>query len=146
MRGLLPSAFTLLLALTMAACAAPQPADGVEPPPMSDPLPATVLPEPATPPRHGAVAGLPDLDRSCRIDADCAVKNVGNCCGYYPACVNRSAEPDPQAVQAACARSGMAGVCGFREIQACACVASRCEPAPSDDVGSGPPPSAGVTR
>ena len=98
---------------------------------MSDPLPAT--PVPAQPARPGP-SGVPDLDRSCRVDTDCAVKNVGNCCGHFPACVNVDAQPDPAAVQAACAESGMASVCGFREIQACSCVASTCEPAASAGV------------
>src|SRR5690606_16936678 len=111
-----------------AACAAAQPETAVQAPPVSDPPTATQMP--AQPPRP-AVAGVPDLDRSCRVDSDCAVKNVGNCCGYFPACLNTAAQPDPAAVQAACAESGMAGVCGFKEIEACACVASTCEPAPS---------------
>src|SRR5436190_6985686 len=24
------------------------------------------------------------VDASCKTDADCTVKNVGNCCGYFP--------------------------------------------------------------
>lgn len=35
------------------------------------------------------------IDRSCRSDADCTVKNVGNCCGAYPACVNVTSPTDP---------------------------------------------------
>ena len=85
MRRIIQSAATVLLALCLAACAAPAPDAEVPAPPMSDPLPATPMP---TGPARPAVAGVPDLDRSCRVDADCAVKNVGNCCGYLPACVN----------------------------------------------------------
>lgn len=112
--------------------AAPQPARampspapagaGVEPvqlppaPPMSDPLPPERMPTAVT------------LDYSCRADADCAVKNVGNCCGMMPACVNKDSPTDPAAVQAECARSGMSSICGFVDIAACSCVASRCEP------------------
>ena len=66
------------------------------------------------------------VDRSCKTDADCTVKDVGNCCGYYPACVNVTAKPDPRAVQAQCAKSGMASVCGFREISSCTCVKGQC--------------------
>ena len=149
MRRITRNASALLLALALAACVASQPGNGngngggapaadaaasgeaVAPPRKSDPLPATPLPAPGG---KGAGAGVPDLDRSCRVDSDCEVKNVGNCCGYYPACVNRDARPDPAAVQAACAGSGIAGVCGFQEIQACACVASTCEPAQSGAV------------
>lgn len=82
---------------------------------------------PATSARPPAPDALPQLDRSCRVAADCEVKNVGNCCGYQPACVNRGATPDPDAVRAECARRGMASVCGWRDIQACDCVQGRCE-------------------
>lgn len=104
---------TALLALALGACAAP-PADAGAPAVGTDPV--TV----------GAGDPL-DLDTSCRVDSDCEVKNVGNCCGYFPACVNKDAEPDPEAVQARCAELGMASVCGFQEIQACTCVENRCE-------------------
>lgn len=118
----------LILSLSLlAACAVPPSAaqGPVEPsqqprpaPPMSDPLPAERVPEP------GAVVRL---DRSCGSDADCAVKNVGNCCGAMPACINKDSPTDPAAVQAECARSGRMSVCGFREISACQCSDGRCE-------------------
>ena len=86
---------------------------------------------------HGAPPALADAggsplapDTRCRRDADCTVKNVGNCCGAYPACVNTAARVDPAAVAADCARRGLASVCGFREVTACRCVANRCEAAP----------------
>ncbi|MGI8560619.1 MAG: hypothetical protein ACR2J7_04125 [Luteimonas sp.] len=85
-------------------------------PPMSDPLPPERMPSPVA------------LDYSCRVEADCAVKNVGNCCGMMPAGVNKDSRSDPAAVQAECARSGLSSVCGFVEIQACSCVRDRCEP------------------
>ena len=102
---------TTRLALMLGACAAPATGDGAPQ-------------EAASAPTAGS---LPRLDDSCRVDSDCEVKNVGNCCGYFPACVNTAAEPDPEAVMAECADSGMASVCGFREIQACSCVSNRCE-------------------
>ncbi len=103
-------------ALVLAACAAPSSTSPrADAPPMSSP----------TPPR--AATTPVQLDFSCRSNADCAVKDVGNCCGAMPACVNKDSPTDPQAVQAQCARSGMAGICGFREIKACQCVNSRCE-------------------
>ncbi|HEV8693580.1 MAG TPA: hypothetical protein VGQ93_05235 [Lysobacter sp.] len=67
------------------------------------------------------------IDTTCKTDADCTVKNVGNCCGYYPACVNVNSPVDPQGVQARCAKEGMASVCGFQEISACNCKQGRCE-------------------
>ena len=123
-----------LAALLLAACGAAQTGGAVQAPPKSDPLPATPMPAVQAPAARPGADALPRLDRSCRVDSDCAVKDVGSCCGHQPACVNKDARPDPQAVQAACADAGMAGVCGFRDIQACACVASTCEPAPAGGV------------
>ena len=78
------------------------------------PLPPQVLGEPVK------------IDRSCSSDADCAVKNVGNCCGVAPACVNVNSPTDPKAVQAECAKKGMASICGFKPIDHCQCVEGQC--------------------
>ncbi|MFD0739947.1 hypothetical protein ACFQZQ_11740 [Lysobacter koreensis] len=86
---------------------------------MSDPLPAQRVPE--------SVARPGKVDSSCRSDADCTVKDVGNCCGYFPACVNVNSPTDPKGVQAQCAKSGMASVCGFQEISGCQCVQGQCQ-------------------
>lgn len=67
------------------------------------------------------------IDRSCSSDAQCTVKDVGNCCGYYPACVNVDSPTDPEGVKAQCAKSGMASVCGFPAITSCQCVAGECK-------------------
>ncbi|SDD35035.1 hypothetical protein SAMN04488509_102110 [Aquimonas voraii] len=69
-------------------------------------------------------------DRRCSTDADCVVKNVGNCCGYYPACVNAQAPTFPEQVKAACEAQGLSSICGFQDITACACIEGRCEAAP----------------
>lgn len=89
------------------------PADLV-PPRMSDPLPPRRVPGPVA------------LDRSCRTDADCTIKDVGNCCGAYPSCVNVDSPTDPDAVQAQCAAEGMASVCGFPAVTGCSCVEGQC--------------------
>ncbi len=89
-------------------------------PPMSDPLPPQRVADDA--PR-----AAPKLDRSCKSDADCVVKDVGNCCGYFPRCVNVNAKVDPKAVQAQCARSGVASVCGFKPVEGCECVQGECK-------------------
>lgn len=121
---------SLLLSMfgALAACAAPPSANNAgatppapsEPAPpervMSTPLPPRVVPTPAT------------VDYGCRQDADCAVKNVGNCCGAMPACVNKDSPTSPDAVQAECAASGRMSVCGFVDVSACQCVSGRCEP------------------
>lgn len=109
----------LLLWPLLAACTTPAPASDdsvLAPPPMASGEPAQVRVDDA-------------VDFSCQVDADCAVKNVGSCCGYYPACVNVDSPTFPERVQAQCAESGMMGVCGFAEISSCQCVESRCEPA-----------------
>ena len=73
-------------------------------------------------------------NRSCKTDADCAVKDVGNCCGRYPMCVNKDAKTDSAAVRAQCAKDGMASICGFEEISACQCVQGQCQSAGSGAV------------
>lgn len=121
----------LLFVLTLAACAAPEAAT----PAGTAAAPAEMAPLPPPPPPPQADAptrvksGKVELDLSCRTDADCAVKDVGNCCGYYPMCVNQDSPTDPAGVQAECRASGRVGVCGFRNIDACKCVANRCESA-----------------
>jgi hypothetical protein len=86
-------------------------------PPMGGPLPAERVPSPVP------------LDTACTVDADCAVKDVGSCCGAMPACVHKDSPTDPAAVQAECARRGLASTCGFREITACTCSDGRCRDA-----------------
>ncbi len=66
------------------------------------------------------------VDRSCRVDADCAVKNVGNCCGYYPACVNQASPTFPEQVKKQCEAEGRMAVCGFQDVNACRCVQGQC--------------------
>lgn len=131
----------LLSAALLAGCAAPA-AQGqaADPVPAAQPAPHAALPAPAPAPALPPIAKKPKpgaggpaaVSRACKVDADCAVKDVGSCCGRFPACVATDARPDPAAVQAQCARSGMASVCGFREVSGCSCVAGTCQ-----DSGSG---------
>ena len=84
---------------------------------------------------HGGVGDLGSatpvaetaVDFSCSVDADCAIKDVGNCCGTYPACVNSESPTFPEQVKAQCERDGMSSVCGFPSLSGCQCVAGRCE-------------------
>lgn len=66
------------------------------------------------------------VDYSCRTDQDCSIKNVGNCCGEFPSCVNRDSPTFPERVKAECERNGTAGVCDFPVVESCACINSRC--------------------
>ena len=122
------------LALSLAACAAPSATE-----PATGNLAGTTPPPPPAPPKAPPPMSSPQPPRevrqevavvtSCKTNADCAVKNVGNCCGAMPACVNKDSPTDPAAVQAACAAKGMMSVCGFQEISACQCDNGQCAPA-----------------
>ena len=98
--------------------------ESTQPAPQSSPAPSTGGPLPAE-----RVPSPVKLDTSCKVDADCAVKDVGSCCGAMPACVHKDSPTDPAAVQAECARRGLASTCGFREISACTCSDGRCRDA-----------------
>lgn len=111
MRPLICLALTALLAACSAAPA--QPAAHAAPRPSARPTPA------------------PALNLACRTNADCTVKNVGNCCGAAPACVNVDSPTDPAAVMAQCRASGRMSVCGSPAISACQCVEGQCSAAPS---------------
>jgi len=127
----LSSPLIAALLLTLAACAAPAPTSpgdaatqSASPSAPQSPT-APPLPESATQP--AASGGAVTVDTSCKTDADCTVKNVGNCCGYYPACVNVNSPTDPKGVQAECTKKGMMSVCGFPEISSCSCKQGKCE-------------------
>lgn len=99
----------------LAQASRPRVGERIDVPPLSDPHP----------PAKADDAPV-QVDRSCRTDADCTVKNVGNCCGAMPACVNTNSPTDPAGVRARCASEGMASVCGFTEIQGCRCAGGQC--------------------
>ena len=68
----------------------------------------------------------PENDFSCQMDADCSIKNVGNCCGAYPRCADKDFESDLDAVRRCCAGNGVGGACGFPDIDECKCVDNSC--------------------
>lgn len=70
----------------------------------------------------------------CNTDTDCTVKDVHNCCGYYPRCVNKRYTPDIEAVRRECAEEGVASVCGYSEISSCECVEKACTSMQGDAV------------
>lgn len=126
------------LLLLLGACSAaspPEPREAVQEPAAAPaPVPGPTPPTGALPPA-GAAAGATapepgEVDYSCSTDADCAVKDVGNCCGYYPACVNVDSPTFPVRVKARCQQEGMVSVCGFPAIESCVCRAGRCEAGP----------------
>ena len=124
-------AIAALIALSLIGCTAPTASSNAPEAPVQEPAQNAQPPAPAPAPAD-AVTGKPgfdpsDPDRSCKRDSDCAVKDVGNCCGAFPMCVNKDASTDPAAVRAQCAKDGMASICGFQEVSGCQCVKGRCE-------------------
>ncbi|MBB3803073.1 hypothetical protein FHR53_000059 [Xanthomonas arboricola] len=100
------SSLLLLVVFTLIGCVAAPPTEAATPP-AATAKPVTVI-------------------TTCKVDADCTVKNVGNCCGAFPACVNVNSATDPKGVMAQCQSSGMMSVCGFQDISGCQCVSGQC--------------------
>ena len=126
MRRLL-NALLVMSLFAIASCAAP-PTDAAQ---AATPTQRTPAPQPepkrVEAPAPVATGDAVTLDFSCRSDADCAVKNVGNCCGAKPACVNANSPTDPEGVKAECARKGMMSMCGFKPVEGCQCVQGQCK-------------------
>jgi hypothetical protein len=135
-------AFAALTALLLIGCTAPTPTPDAPQAPTTQPAPATPVAtaaKPVAPPAAAPPAATPPImetapgidasnpSRSCKTDSDCAVKDVGNCCGAFPMCVSKNAKTNPAAVRAQCAKDGMASVCGFQEVSGCQCKKGRCE-------------------
>jgi hypothetical protein len=139
-----PALFALLAsAALLAGCAAPATTRATQAPPSQSLAPAPTTATPVGAPL--GVAPSParatpvQVDTRCGRDADCAVKNVGSCCGELPACVNADSPTDPAAVQAECRASGRMSVCGFRQVSACQCQAGTCMPADGGADGASDP-------
>ena len=66
------------------------------------------------------------VNRACKVDADCDVKDVGNCCGAYPQCVNKDAQTDPAKVRAQCASEHRVGTCHVMAVSGCSCEQGQC--------------------
>ncbi len=67
-----------------------------------------------------------NIDYSCTRDEDCTIKDVHNCCGYYPRCSNKDSYTDPELVKELCQKKGMVSVCGFPTIKSCKCTGGLC--------------------
>ncbi len=112
----------------------PPPASAEPPPP--PPVPSSVAPTPSGT-FDSSLKAHAGLSFACATSNDCAIKDVGNCCGSYPACVNADSPVDADAVARECAEKGLSGICGYPVIEACVCTAGRCEAAPSNGTGGG---------
>lgn len=117
--------------MLLTACVAPQNPGNMksaEPPPPMPSVDNTIAPAPVVTSEEKAVdAKAGEVDFSCKTDSDCKIKDVGSCCGYRPACVNKDSETFPEQVKAECAKKDMAGICGFPSISSCTCTNNKCE-------------------
>jgi hypothetical protein len=130
LRGVL---IALAAAALLAACARPSDTPASVPTDETTAGAFAELPPPQPLDANGTAATVvPEVDRSCTVASDCTVKNIGNCCGYYPGCVNKGSPTFPELVAQQCAEQDMAGICGFPEIRACACIEGRCEPSDAE--------------
>jgi len=68
----------------------------------------------------------PKVDYSCTVDEDCAIKNVGNCCGADLYCVNKDSTTDPEGVLIYCSCNAFASICMVNLPASCACVNGSC--------------------
>lgn len=133
----------LALAFGVAACASPSGETGATTPEAASAGESagnagTNTPPPPAPVPQTAANNIPidagekpptgdGIVRHCKVDADCAIKDVGSCCGAYPQCVNRDSPTFPEQVKAQCASEGRMSVCGFPSISGCRCVQGQCE-------------------
>lgn len=117
--------------LILASCAASQNSGDMkaaEPPPRLSTDEKAALPAQDVAVEEKASSGKPGVvDFSCNTASDCKIKDVGSCCGYRPACVNKDSETFPEQVKAECAKKGMSGICGFPTISSCTCTNNKCE-------------------
>lgn len=75
------------------------------------------------------------IDYSCNTDDDCVAKDVHNCCGYYPECVNSKIEVQPDLVNDLCEKEGLSSDCGFESISGCKCVSGKCDSFYDEKIG-----------
>lgn len=117
--------------MMLTACVAPQNPGNMksaEPPPAMATAEKNIVPPQNIAIEEKTIDSKPgEVDFSCKTDSDCKIKDVGSCCGYRPACVNKDSETFPAQVKAECAKNDMAGICGFPSISSCACKNNKCE-------------------
>jgi len=113
-------AIICFLALLLSACATAQ---------VSTANNAASAPQASTEtsPTPPVISDPENPDRSCKVDADCEVKNVGNCCGAHPECVNKDALTDPAKVKAMCGQEHRMSTCNIRAIGGCSCSQGQCQ-------------------
>ncbi|MFW5852543.1 MAG: hypothetical protein ACOCUR_00775 [Nanoarchaeota archaeon] len=68
-----------------------------------------------------------NINYSCTSDSDCTIKDIHNCCGYFPSCVSRDSKTSPEKVKLLCELSERNAVCGFPSINSCVCNNGVCD-------------------
>jgi len=110
----------------------PAPAEPAPAPsePIADRIPLDRDPVARDPVARDPVARDPvdagSLNARCKVDADCEIKDVGSCCGFYPRCLNKATQTFPERVKAQCGKEGRVSACGFPAITSCECVQGMC--------------------
>jgi len=70
------------------------------------------------------------IDYSCNVDADCEIKNAGDCCSIYAMrCTNKNAQVNPDYLNGLCDSvegSRMCPAIGIMPIDYCECKDNRC--------------------
>ena len=123
-------ALTLLGMLLLSACTGP--GNDAAKPDLTVNAPAARANPPIA--DRATLPGLPgSVSLTCKTNADCAIKDIGSCCGYQPRCLNKDSLTFPEQVKAQCAKEGRMSTCGFLAITGCECVAGKCAGIPLSD-------------
>lgn len=118
----------LMCSLMLASCAVSQTPSDVKATEPAETNAVEAKPVASKPAEAKPIASTPGaVDVSCKTDSDCKIKDVGSCCGYRPACVNKNSATYPEEVKAQCSKEGRMGICGFPSISSCTCTNNKCE-------------------
>ena len=66
------------------------------------------------------------INYTCEQAQDCEIKDVRNCCGYHPKCVNKNSIVNGTLVKELCEHGAQTGLCGFQDIKSCKCEKNMC--------------------
>ncbi|MBS3074963.1 hypothetical protein J4429_00730 [Candidatus Pacearchaeota archaeon] len=66
------------------------------------------------------------INYTCEQPEDCEIKDVRNCCGYHPECVNKNSIVNASLVKELCEHGAQTGLCGYKDIKSCKCEKNKC--------------------
>ncbi len=69
------------------------------------------------------------LNYSCNFNFECKIKDIHDCCGYYPECVNSNAKVDPDFVDRICGKEVRLCPLGVftSDTTSCKCINKKCQ-------------------